>query len=158
MERFTNNLRILWGAERLLAQHEIRTGTRRLGVQSLAGLVAVFGLAMLGIAVFFAIAPYWGYALAALTVAGIDLIAAAILFNIARSLKPSPEVDMVREVRDMALNDIKDEAAVAGAEIDALKNDVQDFVRNPVGTLLPAIVNPMLGAVTRGLQVARKNK
>jgi hypothetical protein len=156
MERFTNNLRLLWGAERLLAQQEIRMGTRKMGIQALAGLVAVFGLGMLGVAVFFAIEPYWGRALAALAVAGVDIIAAAGLFAAAGSLKPSPEVAMVREMRDMALNGIKEEAAVAEAEITSLRDDIRDFARNPVGTLLPAVVSPMLGAVTRGLRGKKK--
>jgi len=158
MERFTNNLRLLWRSERLLAQQEIRMGTRKLEIHSLAGLVAIFGLGMLGVALFFAIEPYWGRPLAALAVAGVDLVVAAVLIAAARSLKPAPEVAMVREMRDMSLEGIREEAALAEAEIDGLKNDIRNFVRNPFEALLPAIVSPMLGAVTRGLHSSRKNK
>ena len=158
MERFANNVRLLWGAERLLIQQEIRTGTKRLGIMALAGLIAAFGLAMLGVAVFFAIEPYWGRSLAALTVAGIDLVIAAGLIAAARAVKTSEETAMVKEMREMAVNGIKDEAAQAGAEIDSLKSDIHDFARNPVGTLLPAVVSPMLGAVTRGLRGVKKKK
>jgi hypothetical protein len=156
MERFTNNVRLLWRSERLLAQQEIRMGTKKLEVHALAGLVGIFGLGMLGLALFFAIEPYWGKALAALAVGGIDLIIVAVLTAVARSMKPAPEVAMVREMRDVALEGIRDEAALAEAEINNLRDDIRNFVRNPFEALLPAIVSPMLGAVTRGLHSSRK--
>lgn len=156
MERFTNNVRLLWRSERLLAQQELRAGTKKLEIHALAGLVGIFGLGMLGLALFFAIEPYWGKALAALAVAGIDLIIVVVLTAVARSIKPSQETLMVKEMRDVALEGIRDEAALAEAEINNLKDDIRNFVRNPFEALLPAIVSPMLGAVTRGLSSSRK--
>jgi len=158
MERFTNNLRLLWRSERLLAQQEIRMGTKKLEIHALAGLVGIFGLGMLGLALFFAIEPYWGRAMAALAVAGIDLIIVIILFAIARAMKPAAEVALVREMRDTALEGIRDEAALAETEINNLVSDIRSFVRNPFEALLPAIVSPLLGAVTRGLHSSRKDK
>ncbi len=158
MERFTSNLRLLWRSERLLAQQEIRMGTKRLEIHALAGFVGIFGLGMLGLALFFAIEPYWGRALAALAVAGIDLIIVVVLFGIARLMKPAPEVAMVREMRDVALEGIREEAALAESEINNIANDIRSFVRNPFESLLPAIISPLLGAVTRGLHSSRKNQ
>ena len=97
-------------------------------------------------------------ALAALAVAGIDLIIVVVLFGIARLMKPAPEVAMVREMRDVALEGIREEAALAESEINNIANDIRSFVRNPFESLLPAIISPLLGAVTRGLHSSRKNQ
>lgn len=155
MERFTHSIKVLWRSERLLVANDLRQGAQKIQFNALAGLVAVFGLVMLGLASFFALVPYMGQALAALTVAGIDLLIAVGLMAYARSLKPAPEYDMVREMRNTALNDIEEEVAQTGAELEAMKNDVKKFVRHPVEALVPG-VGPIVNAIVRGVVSARK--
>ena len=116
MERLIHSLRILWRTDRLLTQNEIRLLSKKLQFNALAGLVALFGLVMLSLAVFFALVPHWGHSLAALAVGGTDILLAALLVGYAGSLKPAPEVEMIKEMRDLALNDIKEEVALADAE------------------------------------------
>ncbi len=156
MENFMRSLKLLWRSERLLAEHQLKLGTQRIVFIALAALVAVFGLAMLSMAAFFALVPYWGHALAALVVGGTDFILAAVLVIYAGSLKPGKEVEMVTEVRDMALNDIEEEVALAEAELVSLKDDVQKFIRNPVDALLPSVIVPLLSAIARGFGSAKK--
>lgn len=156
MERFIRSLRIFWRSERLLAEQDFRLGAQRIQFNALAGLVAVFGLVMLSVAVFHALVPLWGKALAALTVGGADLVLAAVLAAYARSLQPPAEVGMVREMRDMALSDIEEEVALGEAELVSLKDGIEKFLANPVDALLPGVVGPLLGAVTRGLASAKK--
>lgn len=156
MERFLQSFRILWRSERLLAEHQLRLGVQRLQFNALAALVAVFGLVMLTIAAFYVLVPYWGHALAALTVGGANLVLAAALVAYARSLRPSAEVEIVKEVRDMAVSDIKEEVALVGAEVDALKDNARKFLRNPFDALLPGAIGPLLNAVARGLGSSKK--
>lgn len=156
MEHFARSLKVAWQAEHLLRKNEFRLGAQKLQLNALAGLVAVFGLVMLSLAVFFALVPYWGQALAALTVGGIDLVLAGVLAAYAGALKPAAEVEMVKEVRDMALSDLEEEIALAEAELVALRGDVRKFIRHPLDTLLPGAIGPLLGAVTRGLGAAKK--
>lgn len=111
---------------------------------------------MLSLAVFFVLAPYWGQALAALTVGGIDLVLAVVLVIYAGSLKPTGETEMVKEVRNMALSDIEEEIALAETEFVAPKDDVHKFIRNPLDTLLPVAIAPLLSAVIGGLGSAKK--
>jgi hypothetical protein len=140
----------------MLTQNEIRLLSRKLQFNALAGLVALFGLVMLSLAVFFALVPYWGHSLAALAVGGTDFVLAALLVGYAGSLKPAPEVEMIKEMREVALNDLKDEVARADAELVALKDEAHSFLRNPVETLLPAAIGPLMGAVARGLSSRSK--
>jgi hypothetical protein len=79
-----------------------------------------------------------------------------VLVSYARSLKPPAEVEMVKEMRDMAVSDIKEEVALAEAELEALKDDARKFLRNPVDALLPSAIGPLLSAVVRGLGSAKK--
>jgi hypothetical protein len=157
VEQFVHSLKVFWRAERLLTKSELRLNIQKVQLSAMAGLAAFFGLMMLGIAAFFALVPYMGQALAALTVAGIDLVAALLLIVLARSLKPPAEVAMVQEFRDMALSEIEHEIALADAELVALKDDVRRLVRNPVGTLLPEIIGPLISGVAEGLK-SRKTK
>jgi len=156
MERFLQSFRILWRSERLITEHQFRLGVQRVQFNALSALVAFFGLVMLNVSAFYALVPYSGHALAALMVGGPDLVLAAALTAYARTLKPPAEVEMVKEMRDMAGNDIKKEVALVEAEIGVLTDDARKFLRNPVDMLLPGAIGPLLGAVTRGLGSSKK--
>lgn len=151
MEHLVRSLKLAWRSERLIRENEYRLGTQKLQFNALAGLVAIFGLVMISLAVFFALVPYWGQSLAALAVGGIDIVLAMVLVAYAGSLKPGAEIEMVKEVRDMALSDIEEEIALAEAEVVVMIDEIRRFIRNPLDTLLPGMIGPLLGAVTRGL-------
>ena len=108
-------------------------------------------------AIFFALAPFWGNALAALALAVANFVLAMLLLWRARSLRPGTEVAMVEHVRDMAAADLDAEVAQIDAELRALKQDAMRFVRNPVDVLLPGLVGPLLGAVTKGLRSKKES-
>ena len=156
MERFSHSLKVFWRSERLIRQNELRLTTQKIQFNALAGIVAVFGLVMLSIAVFFALVPYWGQAWAAAAVGGADLLIAIILISYASSLKPAPELEMIREMREFAIADLQDEVVKAENELVDLRNDVKRFVRIPVAALMPGLIGPLLGSVTRGLK-SKKN-
>ena len=158
MEYFARSFKVFWRSERLLKQNEIRLTMQRIQCNALAAFVAVFGLVMLTLAVFFALVPYLGQALAALAVSGADLTLAGMLYAYGRSLKPAPEAEMVREMRDMALSSMEDEVARAEVELVALKNDVHKLIRNPVDVLLPHAIGPLVSAVTSSLGSTKKKQ
>lgn len=148
MERFVRSLRILWKSERLLAEQQLKLATARLQLNGLAGLIAVFGLAMLNAAAFFALTPVWGQAWAALAVGVADLVLAGGLVAYGQSLQPGAEIEIVKEVRDTALADLEAEAAMVEAEVVGLRDEVRRFLRNPLDTLLPGGIGPLLRVVT----------
>jgi len=156
MEHLVRSVKVAWRSERLLRQNEFRLVSQKVQFNALAGLVAVFGLVMLSLAVFFALVPYWGNALAALAVGSADLVLAGLLVAYSGSLKPAAELEMVKEMRDIALNDIEEEIALAEAELVSLKDELHRFIRNPMDALLPSVLGPLLGAVTRSLRSEKK--
>lgn len=156
MERLTHSFKLLWRSERLLLENDLRQGAQKIQFNALAGLVALFGLVMLGIAFYFALVPHMGRALAALTVGGTDLVLAGVLIAFARSLKPAAEYDMVKEMRNSALGDIEEEVARAEADLATARANVLRFTRDPLQTIVPGAVGPLVSAVTRGVMSAKR--
>lgn len=152
MQRFVQGLKILWRSERLLGANELRLVSQKVQFNALAGLVGVSGLIMVTLAVFFALVPYWGQAWAALAVAGIDFALAAVLVAVARGVRPSREVEMVREARDLALSDIEHQVSLADTEVKELLGEVRTFVRNPADALMRQALGPVLSGVVRSLK------
>lgn len=111
---------------------------------------------MLSLSVFFALTPFMGNALAALSVGGADMVLAAALVAYGRTLKPAAEAAMVKEMRDMAVSDMEGELTRAGAELEALRDEARKFARNPVDALLPMVISPLVGSVAKGLLSSKK--
>jgi hypothetical protein len=156
MEHLARSLKVAWRSERLLIANEFRLAMQKMQLSALAGLVGILGLVMINLAAFFALMPHLGQSLAALCVGVVDLVLAILLIVRAGSLKPASEVEMIKEVRAMAFRDIEEELSLAEAEVKALKNEVQAFVRHPLDTLLPAAIGPLLEAAVRGMAARRK--
>jgi hypothetical protein len=156
MDRFVRSFKVFWRAERFLSQKEFGLVVQKIQFNALAALVAVFGLVMLSLSGFFALEPYFGQPLAALSVAGIDLVLALGLVIYAGSLKPADEVEIVREMRDTALKDIEQEVASIEAELTELRDDARRFIKNPIDALLPSAIGHLLNAVSRGVRSSTK--
>ena len=152
MERSTRSIRslkLLWRSERMLAEQQLKIATGRLVLVAVSALVGLFGLGTLDFAAFFAIEPHWGAAGAALTVGLVNLALAAAVIVYAGTLKPGPELEMVKETRDMALDDLEGEAAMVEAELRELHGRALRLVENPVEALLPAVVRPFAGSLAK---------
>ena len=156
MEHIVRSLKTVWRTERILGKNEFRLMVKKLQLNLLAGVVALFGLVMLSLALFFTLVPFWGQALSALAVAAVELVVAIVLIIYAGSLSPPAEMEMVREMRDMAMQDVEEEVALAQAELVSLKEELHRFIRNPVDSLLPSLIGPLLSAVTRALGANKK--
>ena len=156
MEHIVRSLKTVWRTERILGKNEFRLMVKKLQLNLLAGVVALFGLVMLSLALFFTLVPHWGHALSALAVGGLELVIAVVLIIYSGSLSSPVEMEMVREMRDMALQDVEEEVALAQAELVSLKQELHRFIRNPVDSLLPSLIGPLLSAVTRALAANKK--
>jgi hypothetical protein len=105
--RAVSHLRILLRAEALIAEAKLRGLMRRGGLMAGAGVVALFALAMLNVAGFFALQPAWGPAWAALVVAVADLVVALVIALIAMASRQSPEVKAAEALRDSAVEGLQ---------------------------------------------------
>jgi len=92
------HLRVFWRAESLIIEMRLHAVMRRTGFFAFAGLIAVFGLAMLNVAAYFALAPIWGDAPAMLVVAVADFIIAGILIAIGSRETSGIELTLAQEI------------------------------------------------------------
>jgi hypothetical protein len=164
MSRLSRNLKLFLRSERVLAEMQVGLVSRKavlLGGAMVAGLLA---LAMANVAGFFALAPSLGSPGAASVVALVDAVAAGLLAVVAVSLQPGREEDVVREVRDMALDEIGAELEVVqqrlaqvGDNVERVGTSVARFVQDPLELLLPHLVVPTVNAIT-SIAKSRKKK
>jgi len=126
--RAIRHLKILLRAESLIAETKVRGLARRSGLMAGAGVIVLFGLAMLNVAGFFALEPSWGPAWAGLAVAVADLIIALVIVLVALSSRQSVEVKAAETLRDSALEGL--EADVRGLAAGAAVPLVAAIVRS----------------------------
>lgn len=155
MKRVARSLRILWRAESQLGTIRIAGLMKKAGMLAFAALVGVFGVAMLDVAAFFALLPQWGHTGAALAVALGDFVLAIVVVVLAQSVKPGAEVEMLSEVRDMALEDL--EAEVEGVETAFVhaRKEMLEMVRHPLSALAPGVLLPLLKSIVSGLRAGK---
>ena len=151
MQRAFRHVRVLWRAERIIAETRLRITLRRAMLYALAGLIAVFALGMLNVAAFLYLETLWGPVWAALAAALGDLVLAAIVAGIALAMRPGPEVTAALELRDAAIDGLEAELGPLQERLGWLSRAARD----PLDTMLPAILVPLVTAIVRSL---RKDK
>ncbi|MEQ8654843.1 MAG: phage holin family protein [Kiloniellales bacterium] len=152
MTRLTRNLSIVWRMEQLIARRRFAVLRKQAGAFALAGLVALFGLVLLDMAAFFALAPLIGQAYAALAIAGVNFLLAVLLAVWASGLSADKEISVAVEVRDLALTDLEAEAEAAVEDARALAADVRKVARDPLAALLPGLNSSVIAAILRSLR------
>ncbi len=158
MDSIVRTMRIVWRAELLIIEAKLGVAAKKIGATAFAGLIFVFGLGMLNVAGFFALAEIWGPVYAALGVAIADFLIAALLMVWGSRLTTGPELDLAREVRDSGLveleakaEDIQDEFEELRSELYALKANLVSFSKNPLDGAITALLTPILTLLIKSL-------
>jgi hypothetical protein len=145
------HFRVLWRAERIIAETRLRILLRRSLLFALGGLVAVFGLGMSNVAAYVFLTPLWGAIWAALATAIGDFVIAGLVIVIALSARPGAELAAAAELRDASVEGLEAELAPLQERFAWLSRAARD----PLDTMLPAILVPLITSIVRGL---RKSK
>ena len=113
-----HKLRILARAELALARLKAQRTGFQAALFAVAALFALFSLLLLNLAGYHALVPRLGPALAALVVAGANMLLVAIAVAIALKARPGrADEEMAQEIRDQASDEIK-------KDFDELRDDV----------------------------------
>ncbi|AWK87270.1 hypothetical protein [Azospirillum thermophilum] len=147
-DRLTRNLHVLWRADRLIADIHLRHLIARSGLAALAGLVAAFGLVMLGVAAYLALERIWGPIGAAAAVGAAAMLLALLLLLVAARMGPGRELEVALEVHRAALDAVAAEARTAGAEVAGIGN----ALRHPLDAALPGLIVPLATVLLRMLR------
>jgi hypothetical protein len=153
MDRFINNLRVLWRTERAIADIKLRHALARSGLNVAAAVLALIGLLMFEVAAFYALRDVWSTIVAALVLGVINLVLAGILLLIADRRKPGRELDLANEIHKNTMDALQADARL-------LQADVASFgqaLKHPVDSLLPLIV-PLATIVINALKKKTEGK
>lgn len=159
IDRLVRNGRLLWRAESIVAEIRLHHLMARSGTVMGAGLIAVFGLLMLNVAGFFVLDPRVGSAAAAGLVALLDFVLAGVLFAAALRARPSRELDLALEVRQLAIDELEADArglqaefATLRAEVTTVRNAALGFLKHPLDGAISNLVVPLAGIVIKSLR------
>jgi len=139
MDRFLNNLRVLWRTERAIAEIKMRHLIARSGLNAAAGLLAVIGLLMFEVAAFYALREYWNTIAAALILGAVNFVIAGILVLIANSRKPGRELELANEIHDNTMQALQTDARLLHADIASFGQ----ALRHPLDSALPSLIIPL---------------
>ncbi|WP_170330571.1 hypothetical protein [Ruegeria arenilitoris] len=154
MSRISRNISIILRAERLIAQRHVAVAARRTGFYAAAGLAVGLAVIMLNVAGFFWLSASLSKPLAALIIAGANLLLALILALLANTQNAQADTTAAVELRDMALQDIETDIKDTLSEA---RGTVAGLRRDPLGALTPDVISAILGTLVRYAR-RRKNK
>lgn len=140
-------LQIIARAELALAQINGRRMASRSALFSVALVFLLLGLAMMTLALYYALVPSLGEPLSAFTVSSIDTVLGLIFVFIARRAGPSEnEEKLAREIRDMAYTELGNDIDKVKGDFEQVTSDVKriranftSFSSGAVGSLGPIL-------------------
>ncbi len=139
MDRFINNLRVLWRTERAIAEIRMRHVIARSGLNAAAAVLALIGLLMFEVAAFYALREYWSTIAAALILGAANFVIAGILVLIADRKKPGRELELANEIQDQTMQALQTDARLLQADIASFGQ----ALRHPVDSVLPSLIVPL---------------
>ena len=151
MNELIAKLRIFLRAEITLFKADARRRSNRVMFMAVALACFLVALSFVNVGAFFMLTDADTEARAAFTLAVVNMLVAIIPAFLARNIKPGPEEDMVREIREMALDEINRDVESVSKEVAAIGNSVKQ-VRDSfsmvgssslpaLGSLLPLLIN-----------------
>ncbi|MBT8441989.1 MAG: phage holin family protein [Gammaproteobacteria bacterium] len=157
MNELALKLRILFRAEMTLFKADAQRRGQSAGLMFVGVLCVLVALAFLDVGLFFVLSESRGPSNAAFILAGGNLVLAIIPFLLSRQTKPSSEELMVREIREMAMEDLsKDIDRVAG-EFAAVGNSFKN-IRSGVSSLGGGGMDLVGPAVGFAIDMLKKRK
>lgn len=140
-ENIVKNLRLLWRADRIIAEMRLRHMLVALGIRAFAALIAAFGLLMFELAAYFALVQVLNAIAAAAILGAVNLVIALILVVIASRRSLGQELTLANEIHDTAIDSLQVEAQAAHSQINRL-------MHHPLEGVLPLIVPLITAAIS----------
>ena len=144
-ENIVKNLRVLWRADRIIADIRMRHMLIGLGLRAFAALIAAFGLLMLELSAYFALVQIWSAIIAAAILGGVNFVIAAILLMIAARPPAGRELELASEIHGSAVDALQIEAR-------AVQSQFSGMVHHPLNSALPMVLVPLITIIVRSLK------
>jgi hypothetical protein len=140
-ESIVGNLRLLWRADKIIAETRLRHMLVNLGLTAFAALIAAFGLLMFELAAYFALINVVSAIVAAAILGAANFAIALILAVIASRPRVGQDLTLANEVHDNAMQALSLEAQALQLQIDRL-------LHHPLQSALPLIVPLITAAIS----------
>jgi len=141
MDTLIKKLRILAKAEAIMVRLHLRRAVRQVSLVLAAALFGLLALAMLNVALYLFLAPRVDPALAALAVAGLDLLVGAVAVSAASRMELGPDAEAAETLRDRLMNDVAADAERLRKQLEDLGDDIKGIRTAVSGILQPAGIN-----------------
>lgn len=147
--RIIRNVNMALRAERIMSRRRFAMLRSQTGYLAFAGLVGGIGLVMLNVGGFFWLAQSTGNAAAALIVAAANFLLAILLAFHASRLNIEGELEPVREVRDLAIEEIEAEVEEALGELTDVAENVRKMAKDPFGSAVQSVLPQLIAILAK---------
>jgi hypothetical protein len=144
-ENVIKQLRVLWRADRIIADIRLRHLLMGLGVRAFAALIAAFGLLMLELSAYFALVQIWSAISAAAILGAVNFAIAGTLFAIAARPPSGRDLELANEIHGASIDALQLEARV-------LQSQVSGVIHNPLNGILPLLIAPLITIIIKSLK------
>ncbi|MGI9342632.1 MAG: phage holin family protein [Gammaproteobacteria bacterium] len=127
MKELALKLRILFRAEMTLFKADAQRRGQAAGLMFVSVLCVLVALAFLDVGLFFILSETRGHSNAAFILAGGNLALALVPFLLSRQTKPSAEELMVREIREMAMDDLSKDIDRVAADFASVGGSIRNL-------------------------------
>lgn len=148
MDRFVNNLRVLWRTERAIAEIKMRHVIARSGLNLAAGMLALIGLLMFEVAAFYALRDVVSTVYAALILGAANFVLAGILVLIADRRKPGRELELANEIHDHTMQALQSDARLLQADIASFGQALRHPLDGAASLIVP-LATMLMGALKK---------
>ncbi|MBR1125174.1 phage holin family protein [Bradyrhizobium lablabi] len=141
-ENIVRNLRLLWRADKIIAEMRLRHMLVGFGLLAFAALLAAFALLMFQLAAYFALVGVVSAITAAAILGAVNLAISLILVLAAsRRASTNQELGFANEIHDAAIEALQIDAKAVQAQVDRL-------LHHPLEGALPLIVPLITAAIS----------
>ena len=151
IDNMIQSLRLLAKADAMIAEAAFKARLSEIVFRAAAFCIGVFGLVMLGMAIFFVLRDLWGIIWAAVAVGLGSLAFSALLVAFSAYRRPRNDLQIAHDMHKMAFDSLVAEARLAGSDF----ADVRGLLHNArMGGMLVGIAAPLLSLLLRFLKRA----
>ena len=150
LANLTRNLDRLSSADAVIADSYVRNVLNKSGLCALAGLIALLGLAALGLSAFWLLERSLGPVAAAALIGVLICALAVLLFVLAVHLKPGREFSFALDVRRSAIGALEEDLATSSSSGTMLYPASE--------ALISAVAVPLMASLLRTLRASKTAK
>jgi hypothetical protein len=144
VENIIRNLRVLWRADRIIAEIQLRRMLAGLAARAFAALFAAFGILMFELAAYFALVQIWTAIAAAVALGAFNLVLAALILLVAsRKGKAGEDYEVAMTLHT---------AAVDNLQLQARSFESARFSTLGLDSILPSLVVPAITMLVKSLR------